>query len=143
MWWRKLEELLFGDRWKNDEYAWRFWQSAIEYQPQIDPSLWRPGLICGFVSRINERARDGTKAMVDFGPSVGVRDTWWPRRVPPQMHFVFVEAHLWPGPGTHSGGPVIWIDRWDSTAPKDMIKRAKRHELRMAKLAAAEAKAVA
>ncbi len=143
MWWRKVEEFFFGDMWWGDEYAWRFKQSVLSYQPQIDPSLWGPGLICGAVSRVYQPAWNGTKAMVDFGPVVGVWDTWWPGRIPPQGYFVFVEAHLWPGPGTHSGGPVIWIDRWDSTAPKDMIRRAGRHERRMVRLAAAERRAAA
>lgn len=141
--WRKLQELLFGDRWKGDEYAWRVWQSVGEYQARVGPSHWHPpGLVSGRVLRTYQRARAGTKALVDFGPVVGIQDTWWPARVPPRGCFVFVEAHLWPGPDTHSGGPVIWIDRWDSTAPKDVQKRALRHERRMAKLAAAEAKAV-
>jgi hypothetical protein len=140
--WRKVEEFFFGDRWKGDEYAWRVWQSVVRYQPAVGPSLWRrPGLVCGQVTRVYQRARHGTKALVDFGPVVGVQDTWWPGRTPPRGRFVFVEAHLWPGPDTHSGGPVIWIDRWDSTASGDVLRRARRHERRMAKLAAAEAKA--
>ena len=143
MWRCKLEEFLFGGRWKGDEYAWRVWQSVGMYEPEVDPLFWRPGLVCGRVVRTYERARGGTKAFVNFGPVVGVWDTWWPNRVPPRGRIVFIEAHLWPGPGTHSGGPLIWIDRWDSTAPKDMLQRAKRHARRIAKLAQAEAESAA
>jgi len=138
--WEWFERFFFEDRWRRDELAWRFWQSVVAYRAQVPPSHWHRGLISGQVVRTYQRARRGTKALVDFGPPVGIQNTWWPQAVPPRGRFVFVEAHFWPGGGTHSGGPVIWIDRWDSTAPSDVLKRARRHERRMAKLAAAGAK---
>jgi hypothetical protein len=134
--WRKLEGFFFEGRWRRDEYAWTIWRSVLEYRPQVTPDHWHRGLISGRVVRTYQRARRGSKVVVDFGPPVGVQDTWWPRMAPPRGRFVFVEAHFWPGGGTHSGGPVIWIDRWDSTAPGDVLKRARRHERRLTKLAA-------
>jgi hypothetical protein len=137
----RIERFFFEHRWRLDEHAWGVWQSVVAYRAQVAPTYWRRGqLFSGQVVRTYQRARRGSKAIVDFGPPVGLQDTWWPGRTPPRGKFVFVEAHLWPGGGTHSGGPVIWIERWDSTAPKDVLKRARRHERRMAKLAAAEAK---
>ena len=133
--WEKVERFFFEYRWRQDEHAWRVWQSVLGYRPAVAPTAWHRGLISGQVVRTYQRARRGAKALVDFGPAVGVQDTWWPNTTPPQGRFVFVEAHYWHG-DTHSGGPVIWIDRWDSTAPGDVLKRANRHERRLAKLAA-------
>lgn len=137
--WGWLERFFFEGRWRRDEYACGVWRSVEAYRAQVAPTQWHRGLISAQVVRTYQRARGGTKALVDFGPQVGIQDTWWPRMAPPRRRFVFVEAHLWPGPDTHSGGPVIWIDRWDSTAPADVLKRARRHERRLEKLAAAEA----
>ncbi len=137
--WQGIERFFFEGRWRRDERAWEVWQSIVAYRPQVGPAYWRqPGLVSGRVVRTYQRARHGTKALVDFGPTVGVQDTWWQGMRPPRGRFVFVEAHWWPGPGTHSGGPVIWIDRWDSTAAKDVPRRSGRHERRLKKLARAE-----
>jgi hypothetical protein len=135
-----IERFFFEDRWRRDEQAWSVWQSVLSYRPQVEPDLWHRGLVSGQVIRTYQHARRGTKALVNFGPRVGIRDTWWERMSPPRGRFVFVEAHWWPGPGTHSEEPVIWIDRWHSTAPADVMMRAKRHERRQARLALAEEK---
>jgi hypothetical protein len=139
--WQAIERFFFEGRWRRDERAAGIWESVVAYRPQVPARQWRrPGLVSGRVVRVYQRARHGTKALVDFGPTVGIQDTWWQGRVPPRGRYVFVEAHWWPGPGTHSGGPVIWIDRWDSTAPRDTAKRAGRHHRRMKRLARAAAK---
>lgn len=131
----RIERFFFQYRWQRDEYAWAVWQNVLAHRARIAPNYWQRRLVSGQVIRVYQRARKGSKALVDFGPPVGVQDTWWPARTPPRGRFVLVEAHLWPGGGTHSGGPVVWIDRWDSIAPADVLKRARRHERRMAKLA--------
>jgi hypothetical protein len=132
-----LEQFFFQHRWQRDEHAWGVWQNVLAHRAEVPPNHWHQRLVSGRVVRTYQRARRGSKALVDFGPPVGVQDTWWPARTPPRGRYVFVEAHFWGGGGTHSGGPVIWIDRWVWIAPADVLKRGRRHERRLAKLAAA------
>ena len=128
---KKIEALIFGGRWRRDEYAWRAWQ---EIEPLIPARLPMLGRKAGDWEE--QRARRGNKALVDFGSVIGTQDTWWEHMRPPVGHWVIVHAHLWLPPGTHSGYQVLWIDRWESWAAGDTPKRARRHKRRVERGAA-------
>jgi len=123
--WKRLEALLFGGRWKRDEHAWRVWLGIEPLVPTSFPEIGEHKLMAGRVTRIYQRAHRGTKAVVDFGPVVGIQDTWWPRMTPAVGRWVVVRTHLWLPPGTHSEQHVIWIEHWD------VRQRALRHLRRM------------
>jgi hypothetical protein len=129
----KLKALLFGERWRRDEYAWRVWQGLAPRLPQRFPAEWESISMSGRVVRVYQRARRGTKATVDFGPVLGVQDTWWPFMRAPKGRWVVVTVHLWSPPGTHSGRHVLWVDHWESWAPGDTAQRARRHQRRLEK----------
>jgi hypothetical protein len=76
MMWKKLEAFLFGRRWKRDEHAWRVWLGIEPLIPASFPEVGEHRLMAGRVTRVYQRAHRGTKAVVDFGPVVGVQDTW-------------------------------------------------------------------
>ena len=130
---QKLEALLFGRRWRRDEHAWRVWLGIEPLIPVSFPELGEDKLMAGRITRVYQRARRGTKAVVDFGPVVGTQDTWWPLMRPPVGRWVVVRAHLWLPPGTHSERHVIWIEHWASWAEGDVRLRALRHQRRMEK----------
>lgn len=136
---RKLESLLLGGRWRADEHAWRVWQEVEPLIPARFPEAGEPGhpsevlRMAGRVVRIYQRARRGNKALVHFGPVVGLQDTWWEHQRPPVDSWVIVHAHRWLPPGTHSGQQVFWIDEWESWAEGDIRMRALRHQRRMEK----------
>lgn len=136
---RKIESLLFGGRRRRDEHAWRAWQEVEPLIPARFPEAGGLGRssevlrMAGRVVRIYQRARRGSKAVVDFGPMVGLQDTWWEHKRPPVGSWVIVHAHLWLPPGTHSEQQVFWIDHWESWAEGDTPMRARRHQRRMEK----------
>lgn len=99
--------------------------------PRVD---WQEQTMAGLVERIYQRARSGTKVIVDFGDQAGSWDTWWPNRVPLLNRWVLVKGRLWTPPGTHSGEPVIYIVAWLNEWPGDIVRRAQRHERRQAKM---------
>jgi len=141
---RRIEALFLGGRWRRDEYAWRVWQ---EVEPLIPERFPEPGELgrypevlrmAGRVVRIYQHARRGSKAVVDFGPVVGLQDTWWEHKRPPVGNWVIVQAHLWLPPGTHSEQQVFWIDQWESWAAGDTPMRAQRHQRRMEKETASQ-----
>jgi hypothetical protein len=133
---KKIEALFLGGRWRRDEYAWRVWQAIEPAIPTRLPEPWGrihgPEVMrmAGRVVRIYQRARRGSKAVVDFGPVVGMQDTWWEAARPPVGHWVIVHAHLWLPPGTHSEEQVLWVDHWESWASGDVPMRARRHQRR-------------
>jgi hypothetical protein len=131
-----IERFFFESRWRRDEYAWRVWQEVEPLIPRHAPSPGGPTLMAGRVVRIYQRARRGSKAVVNFGPAVGALDTWWEHARPPVGKWVIVHAHPWFPPGTHSGQMVLWVDHWQSWAPGDTETRARRHQRRQEKLAA-------
>jgi hypothetical protein len=99
---------------------------------------WTPaGRLFGVVTYRPQRPRAlrrGTKIWVDFGSFVGRQDTWWPNRGPlPKGVGVIVEAHWWTDGSTHSRRPVLWIDQWHHMIPAGDVRRAQRHERRLAK----------
>lgn len=94
--------------------------------------------MAGRVVRVYQRARRGSKVIVDFGPALGHQDTWWEFKQPPVGVWVVVHAHYWDSPETHSGEYVLWIDHWESWAPGDVQMRALRHQQRLEKRAARE-----
>lgn len=130
---KRLEALLFGGRWKRDEYAWRVWLGIESLVPTSFPGIGEDKLMAGRVTRIYQHAHRGTKAVVDFGPVVGLQDTWWPLMTPPVGRWVVVRTHLWLPPGTHSEQHVIWIEHWESWADGDVQLRALRHQRRIEK----------
>lgn len=146
---RKIESLLFGGRRRADEHAWRVWQEVEPLIPATFPQAERPGTfsepvrMAGRVVRIYQHARRGSKALVHFGPVLGLQDTWWEHRRPPVDSWVIVQARLWLPPGTHSEQQVFWIDEWESWADGDIRTRALRHQRRMEKEAARHGEAPA
>lgn len=144
---RKIESLLFGGRWRADEHAWRVWQEVEPLIPARFPEAGEPGRpsevqrMAGRVVRIYQHARRGSKALVHFGPVLGLQDTWWEHKRPPVDSWVIVHAHLWLPPGTHSEQQVLWIDEWESWADGDIRMRALRHQRRMEKEAARQGEA--
>jgi len=88
-------------------------------------------LAAGYVIRIYQRAATGSKVLVDFGDTVGVQDTWWPKTCPEVGSWVLVYVHLWLPPGTHSDEPVLWVDSWESQLRKVALKRALRYQARL------------
>jgi hypothetical protein len=131
--WKRVETLLFGRRWRRDEHAWRVWLGIEPLVPDSFPGIGEHKLMAGRVMRIYQRAHRGTKAVVHFGPVVGVQDTWWPLTTPPVGRWVVVRTHLWLPPGTHSEHHVIWIEHWESWAEGDVNLRAMRHRRRIEK----------
>lgn len=129
--WGKATEAIFGQRWRRDEEAWEAWHALAALQPSRIPQGGEHITMAGRVIRIYQRARRGTKAVVDFGPALGMQDTWWEGMTPPTGRWVVVTTHLWLPPGTHSHQPVFWIDRWGSSGPQNMEKRAYRHVQRL------------
>lgn len=137
---KRLEALFLGGRWRRDEHAWRVWQgigpsipARLPDAPRFgwgDPEILR---MTGRVVRIYQRARRGSKALVDFGAEIGMQDTWWEHMRPPVGSWVVVHAHLWLLPGTHSGEHVLWVDHWESWAPGDTWIRAQRHQHKLEK----------
>jgi hypothetical protein len=127
----RLEKLIFGGRWRRDEYAWRVWQELAPLIPNRLPEGWERMSMAGEVVRVYQRARRGTKALVYFGSAVGTRDTWWPHAHPPRKSWVVITAHIWLPPGTHSGREVLWVDGWEVRASVDVQRRALRHERRL------------
>lgn len=146
---RKIESLLFGSRWRADERGWRIWQEVEPLIPTRFPETGPPGTfseevrMAGRVIRIYQRARRGSKALVHFGPVLGLQDTWWEHKRPPVDSWVIVRAHLWLPPGTHSEQQVFWIDEWESWAEGDIRMQALRHQRRIEKEAARRAEAPA
>ncbi|HEU5105979.1 MAG TPA: hypothetical protein VFU11_09070 [Solirubrobacterales bacterium] len=139
---KKIQALFLRGRWRRDEHAWRAWQEVESAIPTRIPESWSetdpPEVMrmAGRVIRIYQHARRGSKALVDFGPAVGIQDTWWEDARPPVGHWVIVHAHLWLPPGTHSEGQVLWVDHWESWASGEVLVQARRHERRMEKEAA-------
>lgn len=133
-----IERFFFGGRWRRDEYAWRVWQEIEPLVPTHPLFTNQTTPIAGRVVRIYQRARRGSKATVNFGPAVGIMDTWWEHMRPPVGKWVVVHVHPWYPPGTHSGGMVLWVDHWESWAAGDTQTRALRHQRRLEKLAARE-----
>ncbi|MGH2940453.1 MAG: hypothetical protein ACRDPE_20285 [Solirubrobacterales bacterium] len=128
---RRIEALLYGRRWRQDEHAWRVWQGLAPLVPARANDLDSGRPIAGRVERVYQQARRGTKALVHFGAAVGVQDTWWEQVRPPVGRWVVVRTRLWLPPGTHSEMPVVWIEGWESWAPGDTYTRALRHEQRL------------
>lgn len=128
---RRIEALLFGRRWREDEHAWRVWQGLAPLVPASVGALDSGKPLVGRVERVYQEARRGTKALVHFGAEVGLQDTWWEGTWPPVGRWVVVRTRLWLPPGTHSDEQVVWIEGWDSWAPGDVYSRALRHERRL------------
>jgi hypothetical protein len=128
---RRIEALLYGRRWREDEHAWRVWQGLAPLVPANVLALDSGRPLVGRVERVYLQARRGTKALVHFGAEVGLQDTWWEGTRPPVGRWVVVRTRLWLPPGTHSEEQVVWIDGWDSWAPGDVYSRALRHERRL------------
>jgi hypothetical protein len=131
----QLESVIFGRRWKRDEHAWRVWRELAPLVPSFFPTVGEHKRMAGRVTKVYQRARRGTKAVVDFGPVLGLQDTWWPQMSPPVGQWVVVRARVWLPPGTHSERPVIWIEHWESRAEGDVKLRASRHQRRTEKQA--------
>jgi hypothetical protein len=129
----RIEALFLGGRWRRDEYASRVWQGIDPLIPARFPNPLEVMRMAGRVSRVYQRARRGSKVLVDFGPALGTQDTWWERMRPPVNNWVVVHAHLWLPPGTHSERPVLWVDHWESWAPGDTRMRALRHQRKLEK----------
>ena len=128
---RRIEALLYGRRWREDEHAWRVWQGLAPLVPANVLALDSGRPLVGRVERVYQQARRGTKALVHFGAEVGLQDTWWEGTRPPVGRWVVVRTRLWLPPGTHSEEKVVWIEGWDSWAPGDVYSRALRHERRL------------
>lgn len=128
---RRIEALLYGRRWREDEHAWRVWQGLAPLVPASADALDSGRPLAGRVERVYQQARRGTKALVHFGAAVGLQDTWWEGTRPPVGRWVVVRTRLWLPPGTHSEEQVVWIEGWDSWAPGDVYSRALRHERRL------------
>lgn len=125
---------MFGRK-RKDYEAWQQVEQHLRPYLNLPPPRldWTEQTMAGLIERIYQRARRGTKVIVDFGEQAGPLDTWWPNRVPLPGRWVLVRGHLWTPPGTHSGEPVIYIDKWLNEWPGDIVRRARRHEAREAK----------
>lgn len=58
--------LLAGRR-RRDEEAWRLWHHLDSLRPTELPPSWGNALMAGRVARIYQRARTGTKVLIDLG----------------------------------------------------------------------------
>ena len=127
---------MFRKRRQADQQAWEAWQWIAQQHSRNRPlseSSWRHPLeLVGQVTHVYMLARDGTKAIVDFGPT-GRWDTWWPHSRPQPGQWVAVHGRIWTPPGTHTGREVCWIHSWDATWPPDTPQRAHRHDRRLRK----------
>lgn len=122
-----------------DARAWEAWQQVAQFANAAVPrGNWDRATMLGRIHHVYQPSRRGTKVIVDFGQSAGRRDTWWPNSRPQAGSWVLVECHLWLPPGTHSGAPVLYIDKWFQSLPEKTIKRARRHESRLSKQAATQ-----
>jgi hypothetical protein len=130
---KRIEAFFYGRRWRADEHAWRVWQNLAPRVPGSLSDLEWGKPVAGRVFRVYQRAQRGTKAVVHFGDSVGLQDTWWEAMRPAPNQWVVVRTHLWFPPGTHSGSHVVWIDGWESWAAGDVYLRAMRHQRRVEK----------
>lgn len=126
-----LDRFFFEGRRRADEAAWQAWVEITALRPTRMPGEWERALVAGYVVRVYQRARRGTKALVNFGDVVGVQDTWWPQGRPEVGSWVAVHVHLWLPPGTHSEEPVLWVDGWESQLRAPAMKRALRHQARL------------
>jgi hypothetical protein len=126
-----LDRFFFEGRRRADEAAWRAWVEITALRPVAMPGMWGQELAAGYVVRVYQRARRGTKALVDFGEVIGVQDTWWPESCPEVGSWISAYVHLWLPPGTHSDEPVLWVDSWESRLPARTLKRALRHQARL------------
>lgn len=123
-----LDRLLAG-RHNRDEKAWELWECLVNNSSDWLGSGSDPML--GYVLRMTQQARSGTKAVVEFGPRIGRQDTWWPKTRPPVGRWVTVEASLWVPPGTHSKKNVYWVNNLVQSYPKFLRIRASRHGRRI------------
>ena len=109
---------MFRKRRQADQQAWEAWQWIAQQHARNRPlseSSWRHPLeLAGQVTHLYMLARNGTKAIVDFGPT-GRWDTWWRHSRPQPGQWVAVHGRIWTPPGTHTGREVCWIDSWDAT----------------------------
>jgi hypothetical protein len=123
---------VFGSRRKDAEALCIRESSIAPFYPVRAPSVNRGRrMMAGNVIHVYQRARRGSKVLIDFGAYAGCWDTWWEGSVPASRCWVLVECHLWTPPGTHSGGSVLWIDNWLGQWPKDTMTRALRYQRRL------------
>lgn len=130
---KALDRFLFEGRRRTDEAAWRAWIEIVSMRPTSMPGEWDQALVAGYVVRVYQRARRGTKALVNFGEIVGIQDTWWPDCCPEVGSWISAYMHLWLPPGTHSDEPVLWVDSWEARLPASSLKRGLRHQARLEK----------
>ena len=127
---------MFRKKRQADQQAWEAWQWIAQQHARNRPlseSSWRHPLeLVGQVTNVYMLARDGTKAIVDFGPT-GRWDTWWPHSRPNPASGSQSTAgyghHRGPTPDAKCAG----FSAGNATSPPDTPQRAHRNDRRLRK----------